>query len=298
MPRRSVVVAAALVAVLAAAVVWFVAAPETSNGSSSAANGAGGLVLRSTAPIAAGIPGEDLQALGLVEFVAAGSVEVPDFPVVSFDSLTGTVTSTAIDGGVVLASEMFVSPVASLSGLTARLEPGHTGVAVTVDATRAVGGWLRPGDRVNILVPSLCPETSSLSADAASGDLEVRCRRVRYLYQAVLVVAVGPEVASVTVSDGNLVPQSGAATLVLSLPPRAAQWVASYENDLWFTLVPPLYEPRAIGPLPVLVDRLPGEQPGLLTPDCSDPADPVPAANPANGRTAACGLGLDEVGEQ
>jgi Flp pilus assembly protein CpaB len=193
------------------------------------------------------------------------------------------VTATDIGPGEVLAAGMFVSQATSMSGLANRLDAGHTALAVTVDSTRAVGGWLRPGDRVNILVPSSCPEGATLSSGVADGDVEVKCRRVRYLYQAVAVLAVGAESVPVAADSGAVLPQPGAATLVLSLPPRAAQWVASYDNDLWFTLVHPQYQPRDIGPLPLFVDRLPGENPALLTPECGDPDDPVQAGNAASG---------------
>jgi len=297
MPRRNVVVAAALVAVVAAAVVWFVVTPGDPGSSLPQGDGSEAFVLRSTAPIAAGVSIEDLQTLGLVEPVAAGSVAVPEFPVLSLESLPGTVTATTIDAGVVLATSMFVSPTASVSGLATRLDDGHTALAVTIDATRAVGGWLRPGDRVNILVPSSCPEPSSVSSQAIADDVEVRCRRVRYLYQSVLVVAVGAEVDPVPVDGGATLPTPGAATLVLSLPPRAAQWVASYDNDLWFTLVPPQFEPRAIGPLPLFIDRLPGEDPVLLTPDCGDPADPVAAQTAVGAQGGICGADPAAGGE-
>ena len=70
---------------------------------------------------------------------------------------------------------------------------------------------------------------------------------------------------------------------MLSLPPRAAQWVATWENDLTLALVPPDYVPRIVDPLPTVVDRLPGEQAPTLQPGCSDPAAPGP-----EGETQAC----------
>jgi Flp pilus assembly protein CpaB len=283
MPRRSVVVAATVASVMVAVLMWFAVGPDGGRDGSSVSGGAEPMVLRSTGMIAAGVSGEDLEALGLVESVAGTIEELPEFAVMSVESLAGMVTATDIGPGEVLAAGMFVSQATSMSGLANRLDVGHTALAVTVDSTRAVGGWLRPGDRVNILVPSSCPEGATLSSGVADGDVEVKCRRARYLYQAVAVLAVGAESVPVAADSGAVIPQPGAATLVLSLPPRAAQWVASYDNDLWFTLVHPQYQPRAIGPLPLLVDQLPGEDPALLTPECGDPADPVQAGNAASG---------------
>jgi Flp pilus assembly protein CpaB len=285
MPRRRVVIASVAVATVAAVMAWVMAAP-TDGTQASRPDDQQTLVLRATAPIAAGMQAESLEVLGLVEFVAADTVATPEFPVVSLDALAGMVTATDIDDGEVLGTAMFISPTSPDAGLATRLDAGHTALAVTVDATRAVGGWLRPGDRVNILVPSSCPDSLAVSDRSVPADLEVKCRRVRYLYQAVLVVAVGADFSEGSDDAATLLPQSGAATLVLSLPPRAAQWVASYDNDLWFTLVPSKYQPRPVGPLPALIDRLPGEEPSLLTPDCSDPADP--AATPVGGQDRRC----------
>jgi Flp pilus assembly protein CpaB len=286
MPRRSIVIVAATVAIVVAIVVWTAAGPDRGSQASSP-DRPNAAVLRATGPISAGTPGDSLEASGLVEFVPADSADVPEFPVVSAESLVGTVAATDIGVGEVLTPAMFVVPSAAVAGLAPRLRPGHTALAVTVDATRAVGGWLRPGDRVNILVPSTCAESGQIVDEPFDSGREVKCRRVRYLYQDVLVVAVGPNVATSGDDASSSLPEQGAATVVLSLPPRAAQWVASYDNDLWFTLVPGQYQPRPIGPLPALIDRLPGEDDALLRPDCGDPADPVPPSPDAG--SALCG---------
>ncbi len=275
MPRRSVLAIAIIASATVATLVWFAAGRDGAPVGSSASDGADAMVLRATSRIAAGVSGADLEALGLIEPVVTSAAELPEFAVMSIESLTGLVTATEIGAGEVLAAGMFASVAISGSGLATRLDAGHTALAVTVDSTRAVGGWLRPGDRVNILVSSSCPEGATLFQQAANGEVEVKCRRSRYLYQGVLVLAVGAESVPAAIDSGAALPQPGATTLVLSLPPRAAQWVASYDNDLWFTLLNPRYQPRAIEPLPLFIDRLPGEDPRLLIPECGDPADPV-----------------------
>jgi Flp pilus assembly protein CpaB len=179
----------------------------------------------------------------------------------------------------VLSSAMFASPHRLDSGLIDRLSNDqHVAVAVTVDATRAVGGWMRPGDRVNVLVTTGCADESALRNDAlrAGPDAEVRCRRARHLFQAVRVLAVGPvteplpgagspEAASVDAA-GLAAPLAGTATIVLEVPPEAAAWIVSVGNDLWFSLVAPGYQPEPVPPPPPVWQRLPGEDPTVLTP--------------------------------
>jgi len=104
----------------------------------------------------------------------------------------------------------------------------------------------------------------------------VRCRRARYLYQAVDVLAVGTALGAGRGDPPDGGSAGGPLTIVLSLPPRAAQWVATWENELTLSLVPVDYQPRVVGPLPVVVDRLPGERDVTLRPGCVDPDAPGP----------------------
>lgn len=297
MGHRRVIVALAIVAAVAvAAMVWLLAPQGTGSAPPATSDGADGLV-RSVAPVARGTTAETAWGAGRLELAQVTEGEIPEFPITSPDQLDGLVAAYDISPGTVLSAGMFVTPPTLDAGLVGQLDnPGHTAMAVTLDATRAVGGWLQAGDRVNILVPSTCPDESALreamaamtgqGSTIAAADLEVRCRRARYLYQSVLVLAVNSQLRPLpgaeSVTRDAVIPQPGAATVVLSLPPRAAQWVATYDNDLWLTLVRPDYQSAAVGPLPALVGPLPGEDQALLTPYCDDPSAPTPggAADP------------------
>lgn len=273
-------VAAAVAALVAAVGVWAVAGGSGDDGMGDA----GGMVavVRVARDVARGTPAEEALADGSLEVVevpvadaAAGGAVVPD-------ALAGTVAGEPVTAGGLLTAGVFTPSSGSGAVLGGRLPtPGHTALAITLDATRAVGGWVRPGDRVNLLVPGLCADEAAALATAAAAGAEVRCRRARYLYQAVDVLAVGSALG--TGGDTGPGPATGALTLVLSLPPRAAQWVATWENELTLALVPPDYVPRVVEPLPTVVDRLPGEQEVTLRPDCADPGAPGPP-----GEVAAC----------
>jgi hypothetical protein len=115
---------------------------------------------------------------------------------------------------------------------------------------------------VNVLVPGQCADEGALIASASAEGEAPRCRRARYLLQAVRVLAVNEVSAGTapTTSTGQRSTATGPVTVVFDLPPVAAQWIASWENELWLTLVGPEYTPEPFPPLPASADPLPGER--------------------------------------
>jgi len=287
--QRTVAIIAVVAAVVTAGVVWLVVgnAEQRSRHNTEIIE-----VVRVTSAVPRGTPAAEV-ANGGTEVAGVPRQAAPTGALRSLDDLGGLVAAFDIPEGTVVASGMFVAPAELAGGMADRLAtPGRTALAVSVDATRAVGGWLRPGDRVNVLAPSVCADEGALATAAAGvAGAEVRCRRARYLYHAAEVLAVGTDAAPIAGAPGapggageaGQVPAAGAVTVVLSLPPRAAQWVASYDNDLILTLVRPDYVPGAVPALPGIVERLPGEEPDLLTPYCDEPG--VPGGAGPGGRT-------------
>lgn len=279
--RRLALTVAAVLAVVGA---WVVIG--TRGGTEGESAGGARMVVRVVADIPEGAAADQALADGALEVVEVSPGELESGDVVGPDSLAGTVATTDVPSGVLLAPGLFAPPVGPGAALVARLPTaGHTALAVTVDATRAVGGWVQPGDRVNLLVPGVCANEAAAQEVAAATGTEVRCRRARYLYQAVDVLAVGGTLGAGGDVGGERI-SAGPVTVVLSLPPRAAQWVATWENELVLALVPPGYVPRVVDPLPVVVDRLPGERAETIRPGCSDPDAPGPADE-----TATCSGG-------
>jgi Flp pilus assembly protein CpaB len=270
---RLVLLGSLVVVVVAALVAWPDDGPPAPP-----ADGVG-TILRSLGPIERGTLIDAAADGGLIVETATTSDDLPSGALTGLAETRGRVAVFDIPAGTVLSAAMFVTPARLAAGLVDRLsDSGHVAVAVTVDATRAVGGWLRPGDLVNILVASTCPDELALRsvASAAGPDADLRCRRTRHLFQAVRVLAVGPSseplpgatdprgVQDVAVDE--VAPFTGAATVVLEVPPAASAWIAAAENDLWFTLVPPEYQAAPVSPPPLVWERLPGEDAEVLTP--------------------------------
>lgn len=280
MSRRRTI-AAVGAAVVAAMAVWLFAGGG--NGGDAPVQAGVVRVVRVASSIPRGTAAEAALADGSLEVVevAASDPVVPS--AVAPEALAGTVAVASVAGGGFLVPGVFALPSGPGAALTGRLpSPGHTALAVTVDATRAVGGWVQPGDRVNLLVPGVCADEVAVQAEAAAVGGEARCRRARYLYQAVDVLAVGPALDPGGDPTAAGIP-GGPVTVVLSLPPRAAQWVATWENELTLAIVPADYLPRVVDPLPPVVERLPGETEGTLQPGCADPTAPDP-----DGQLATC----------
>jgi Flp pilus assembly protein CpaB len=267
-----------LVLGMAAVVVALVLVVGRSGGDAVAPTADGVTVLRSLGPIGRGMAVDVAVDAGLVGRLDPSPDEVPEGALTTLDGVQGRVAVFDIPAGTVLSDAMFVSPSRLEGGIVDRLsDDQHVAVAVTVDATRAVGGWMRPGDRVNILVVTGCADELALRNDAvrAGPEVEARCQRARHLFQAVRVLAVGPsseplpgaEPSASAEGAGRLTgPLTGTATIVLEVPPAAAAWIVTVGNDLWFSLVAPGYQPVPVPAPPSVWDQLPGEDPATLTP--------------------------------
>lgn len=212
----------------------------------------------------------------------------PGTAISTTDEIAGKVALFDIAPGTVIVTDMFVDPATTQISFRQRLtNREHTAIAIQVDNVRGVGGWVTGGDEVNMMVleEGAAPEAGAEAPEATGGAL--LNQRARYLYQDVQVISVGGNVA-LGPGESAAADEEGAATntqapaggvMVLQVPPRAAQWIASFDNDFYLTLTPEDYEPEAIEPLPDIVDLLPGENPAELTPYCGefgDGTDPCP----------------------
>jgi pilus assembly protein CpaB len=199
------------------------------------------------------------------EFRPASAITDPD-------EIRGLVAINTLPANQVVTSDLFVSPEQSLTTFASLLGENQVAITISVDQVRGVAGLLVPGDVVNILVgaenPDAAAEATGQAGDAAPGDA-VYTSTARYLYQKVQILAIGqskelqPGETAETNPDGSVVaPQSGLITF--AVPPDAAQRIASV-SDYYLTLVPEDYQPRELPPLDTS-ERLPGEDPAVLTP--------------------------------
>lgn len=212
------------------------------------------------------------------------------------DPITGLIARSDIPQNQIIVSGLFVDPTVVQTSLRDRIPAGMVAFSMEVDNTRAVGGYLQPGDEVNMMIvhdtgcsaeapgedeegdPLLeelvsIGETSENNFGAAvtdeSGLYCTYTNPARYLYQRIEILAIGArqQLQTGEASTQTLVPAGG--TLTFIVPNEAAQLLASVApGDVYLTLIPDGYE---VEPLPaltttVLGNRTPAEISGCATP--------------------------------
>jgi Flp pilus assembly protein CpaB len=234
--------------------------------------------------IARGTPGDDALANGDIEERGIPQDFRPATAITSTDEIKQKVALFDIAPGTVIVQDMFVDQSAAQISFRQRLKnKNHVAITINVDPTRAVGGFLVAGDTINIMVFEQRTGANAEADPAAAGSTAILQQAARVLYQDVQIVAVGQNVllepGESAVEETARRSSGGSSLLTLNVPAKAAQWIASFDNDFYLTLLPKDYQPKAIEPLPPTIDTLPGEDPNLLTPYCGpdgDESDPCP----------------------
>jgi Flp pilus assembly protein CpaB len=234
-------------------------------------------VFAAKADIVRGTPGETAVADGSIGSSKIPQEFKPTTAITTTDEIQKKVALFDIPQNTVIVKDMFVDPAQTQISFRARLkDPEQVAISVSVDAVRSVGGFLVPGDEVNIMVfqqnqapPDGSDSGSNLPVTAFMGST------ARYLYQKVNVLAIGSqtelspgEQVSTTSSDGTTADTGNTGIVTFNVPPVAAQWIASamQSGGMYLSLVAEDYVPRLLAPIDPLITLLPGEDPAMLTP--------------------------------
>jgi Flp pilus assembly protein CpaB len=229
----------------------------------------------------------------------------PATAIQSIDAIQKKVAVFNISTGTIIVKGMFVDPTTVTISFRERLRnKNHVAISIRADALHGVGGFLVPGDEVNMMVyqdnaktkealeaggankptylPDLNikPETSEAIVRQGGPQWIIIPKTARYMYQKVKVLAVGSNQllgpgeqaadakANSTSGSTTTTPQANDTTLItLEVPPVAAQWIATGQDiGFYLSLVAQNYDPTPLQPLPIITDALPGEEQGKLTP--------------------------------
>ncbi|MCU0268723.1 MAG: Flp pilus assembly protein CpaB [Acidimicrobiales bacterium] len=222
---------------------------------------------------------------GLIQTDVIPQKYYPATAIKSADEIAKKVALFDIAPGTVIVQGMFVDPSTTQISFRDRLKnPDHVAISFSVDSTRGVGGFLVPGDEVNMMITATVPDEAktALAEQAGAGPDAFASQgpqpfiwssTQRYMYQKVQILAVGeqallaPGEQATTGEDGETATNSG--LLTVNVPPDAAQYIATgalHEGGYYLSLVRGDYAPRELLPLPVTQDLLPGEDAGILTP--------------------------------
>jgi pilus assembly protein CpaB len=242
-------------------------------------------VIRVKQDIPQGLTGQEAFDQGYLDLDAAIAQEFfPPTAVTDVETILSKVAAANIAANQVLVENMFVDPLNSQITNARRIQTDRVAITISVDDVRGVAGLIVPGDVVNMMaIPGndACaaaggaPVEGEAPAEAApTGAAALFCTPAQMVYQGVQVLFVDrspiplPGEQTATGSDGTgTTDVVNTGLLTLSVPPAAAQVIASVGADQWYlTLVPPDYTPAAIPPLDPNVELLPGQDPGQLTP--------------------------------
>jgi Flp pilus assembly protein CpaB len=214
--------------------------------------------------IARGTPGETAASEGAIDRAKIPQEFRPASAITTTDELQRKVALFAIPANATIVQGMFVDPAQTQISFRARLRnPQHVAVSISTDQVRGVGGFLVPGDEVNLMVFSDVQDPSTSPTAAASALPTVG----RYLYQKVQVLAVGE---NTLLAPGETAPEEETTNngiITFNVPAVAAQWIAAAQENggIYLSLVGPDYTPEAL-PAPDPNAPLPGEDPAQITP--------------------------------
>lgn len=243
-------------------------------------------VVKITQTIPQGMTGTEAMELGYLDTDAAIAEEfLPPTAIVptGVETILNKIAVAELAPNQVLVESMFVDPVNSQITNARRIQTGNVAITISVDNVRGVAGLIVPGDFVNMMA---IPEGDCGSAQAAAGEeaenaatpeeipTAVFCAPARMVYQGaqVLFVDRSPiplpgEQTATNAADGTTQQAANTGLLTLSVPPQAAQIIASVGAGQWYlTLLPPDYRPAPLPPFDPTQPLLPGEDGAQLTP--------------------------------
>jgi Flp pilus assembly protein CpaB len=236
-------------------------------------------VFAAKADIVRGTPGETAVADGSIASSKIPQEFKPTTAITTTDEIQKKVALFDIPQNTVIVKDMFVDPASTQISFRARLkDPEQQAVSVSIDTVRSVGGFLVPGDQVNIMVfNAVKPASENACTGSDQRSIPVACylpSMARYLFQDVHILAIGdqPELSAgeqVSTADGTTTDStSNSGVLTFNVPPSAVQWLASAQQSggMYLSLVAEDYSPRELPPLDANATLLPGEDPAQLTP--------------------------------
>jgi pilus assembly protein CpaB len=167
------------------------------------------------------------------------------------DLYRGKVASTDIFTGTPVVSGQFVAASQLVNTVAGAIPKGKQAITVSLDQTHAVGGFLTPGDKVNLILNLSI--TDLTRPNAGKG-----VRTTSFLLPGVNVIAVGsttilpsssgtPGNPTNGVATSTTQPQTQPASLItLEVTPRQAEQIvqATTIGTMYLSLNPPGFDPK------------------------------------------------------
>ena len=242
-----------------------------------------------------GSPGVDVKSTLIKKAVIPAEYR-PDTVVTDLNELDGKVAVIDLKPNQILVQGMFVEGERLNTSFKDKITGDNVAVALSFDTVRAVGGYIKPGDEVNLLMVDAVSETSSGTTTTATpatgaaaptgGKAAVEQARtqglnyendVRYFYQNVRILAIGADVLRspgetvAPTTPGTTEGPTAGGIIVFLVPPTVAQrLLAAGSGSLYMTLPSETWKPVPIEMIPAdefdKASPLPGEDANKLTP--------------------------------
>jgi len=170
----------------------------------------------------------------------------PGSAITDINDIKNKVALNDLSPGQVVVNGMFVDQNVAQVTFAQRVPPGQVAVTVSLDQVHAVGGLLRAGDKVDMLVVD--------SSDQSKASVSV-------MYQNVNILAIGSnaapqagETTTASKTSGSSQQTADSGLITLAVPLDAAQHIVVATTAplaLYLTLVPPDNQP--VSPKPGVV---------------------------------------------
>lgn len=224
--------------------------------------------------------GEDAQRRA-IELREIPNDLLPANAVTDLTQITGKVAKDNLVTNEILKVGDFIDPIVKQTSFSDLLPEGMITVSINMDRVRAAGGFLAPGDEVNMMVVAdgwqkipeeegveLTEEEKEYNAQAAATPYQTP---TRFFYQKVKILAIDNQLAPRAGEEvDTTVTVTGGGIITIAAPPEAALRLLSVPSgSVLFNLLPDGYEPQlweSISAEEIVANILPGEDEDLLTP--------------------------------
>ena len=172
----------------------------------------------------------------------------------------GKVATSAIFTGTPIVSDEFVQPSQLVSTVSGAIPNGKEAITVSLDQTHAVGGFVTPGDDVNVLLNF--PVTDASGATTSH-------KVTAFLLPGLKVLAVGSSTdlpggpanatSELTSATTTTAPESQPSSLItLQVTPREAEQIVQGTTigTVWLSLDPPNFSPQQFKTPTEIVDEI------------------------------------------
>jgi pilus assembly protein CpaB len=173
----------------------------------------------------------------------------------------GKVSNSVIFTGTPIVSDEFVEASQLISTVSGAIPTGKEAITVNLDQTHAVGGFVNPGDHVNMLLNfAVTDATGSAGSHKATAFLLPGLKVLAVGSSTILppAPAVGSPNANAGVTTTTVAQSQSSSLITLQVSPRQAEQIvqATTIGTVWLSLDPPDFSPGSFKTPQEIVDEI------------------------------------------